>query len=223
MKATLSALALLLLVGGCSTVPKGVYFPRLSAPATEELSHSLYRAAKAAGDDPSRYSFALVRTDQAIGWSDNDATFYFSDGLARLPSHVVEPMVAHEVAHEVLEHYGARRTLSLSISAGFAVLGFVLPGAGAMDLVVNPLVVRVFTRQQEYAADRKAVEILRAMGYAAPRRALARALVAVDRLNSLRKAPAPVSPEPGIERRLAALAPLEAPGLLAATDQVLSR
>src|SRR5439155_1509144 len=133
--------------------------------------HSLYRAAEAAGDDPRRYSFALVRTEEAVAWSDTDATFYFSDGLVRLPAYVVEPMVAREVAHEVLAHYAARRTLSLSISAGFTALGFVFPGASVMGLVVNPVVVRMFTGGQEYAADRRAVEILPALGYRTPRRA----------------------------------------------------
>jgi Zn-dependent protease with chaperone function len=224
VKAILGALALVLVASGCSTVPKSAYFPGLSAPATVALSHSLYRAAEAAGDDPRRYSFALVRTEQALAWSDRDATFYFSDGLVRLPAYVVEPMVAREVAHEVLAHYGVRRTLSLSISAGFTALGFVFPGASLMDLVVNPVVVRVFTRGQEYAADRKAVEILPAMGYPMPRRALARALVAVDRLNSVRRGSAPAAgPEAGIEGRLAALGPLEAPGRPAATDLFVAR
>ena len=228
MKTTLGALAVLVVVSGCSTAPRGTYYPRLSAPATVTLSHCLYRAARAAGDDPRRYSFALVRMDEAVAWSDKDATFYFSDGLARLPSDVVEPMVAREVAHEVLEHYGARRNLSLSISAGFMALGVVLPGAGAIDFVVNPMVMQAFAREQDYTADQKAVEILRAMGYVTPRRALARALVAVDRLNSLRKrpapeksrqGPAPVSPEPEIEGRLAALGPLEAPGPPATSER----
>jgi Zn-dependent protease with chaperone function len=93
-----------------------------------------------------------------------------------------------------------------------------------MDLVVNPMVVRVFTRGQEYAADRKAVEILPAMGYPTPRRALARALVAVDSLNSLRRGSAPAAgPGAGIEGRLAALGPLEAPGRPAATDLFVAR
>jgi hypothetical protein len=211
VKAIPAALALLILSAGCSTVPRGAYFPRPSAPAAVALAHSLYRAAQAAGDDPGRYSFALVRTDEAVAWCDRNATLYFSDGLARLPLHVVEPMVAREVAHEVLGHYGVRRNLSLSISAGFTVLGVIFPGAGPLDFVVNPMVVQALAHEQDYAADQRAVEILRAMGYAAPRRALSGALVAVDRLNSLRKRPSTARPEPGIEGRLAALGPPEGP------------
>ena len=76
-------------------------------------------------------------------------------------------------------HVGTRRKLSLSLTASFGALGIFAPGAGLLDFVVNPLVVRAFGRHQEMQADQKAVEILRAMGHAAPRRALANALEAI--------------------------------------------
>ena len=61
-------------------------------------------------------------------------------------------------------------------NAGFGTAGFFAPGAGLLDFVVNPLVVRAFSRQQELAADQRAIEILRAMGYPAPRRRLSESL-----------------------------------------------
>ena len=76
-------------------------------------------------------------------------------------------------------HVGTRRKLSLSLTASFGALGIFVPGAGLLDFVVNPLVVRAFGRQQELKADQKAVEILRAMGQPAPRRTLATALQAI--------------------------------------------
>lgn len=54
--------------------------------------------------------------------------FYFTDGLMKQPTEVIEAVVAHEVAHEVLGHIGDRRRLSLSIFAGFTLLGVVAPG-----------------------------------------------------------------------------------------------
>lgn len=209
------ALALVVLLGGCSSVPTGAYYPGLTQPAAVEIAHSLYRAARAAGDDPGRYSFALVKTDAATAYSTEDATFYFSDGLARLPARVVEPIVAHEVAHEVLKHSGTRRSVSLSVSAGFTAIGVAFPGVGLLDLIVNPLIVRAFSRAQELAADARAVEILKAMEYPAPRRALAAALSAVDRANGSPKEDPLTATHPSLARRLAALGPLEPPGALA--------
>lgn len=203
----LAALAL----AACAAVPRDAYFPPPTDPATARVAHALHRAAIAAGDDPDRYSFAFIKTRVAVAVSDEEATVYVSDGLARMPEAVVDAVIAHEVAHEVLGHIGTRRALSLSITAGFTVLGLVAPGASLIDFLANPLAVRAFSRRQELEADRKAVEILRAMGYAAPRRTLADALRAVAAVGPRpREEPAAIlSWHPSIEERLAALEPLE--------------
>ncbi|HYB43965.1 MAG TPA: M48 family metalloprotease [Candidatus Methylomirabilis sp.] len=206
---TLAALAT-----GCASAPAGSYFPPPSDPATARVAQSLHSAAFAAGDDPSRYSFAFVSTREAAVYSDEERTFYITDGLLRLPPPVVDAIIAHEVAHEVMGHAGTRRTLSLTLSAGFGAAGMVAPGAGLVDLIVNPLAVRAFTRRQELVADQKAVEILRAMGYPAPRRTLADALRSVDGVTPKPKEELTglLSAHADLKDRLAALEPLEPVG-----------
>jgi Zn-dependent protease with chaperone function len=202
------AAAVLLLAAGCATVPDRAYYPPPTRDDTRLLATTLYRAAEAAGDDASRYSFALIATRDVTAYTADDATFYFTEGLARQPVAVVEALVAHEVAHELLGHRGQRRSLALGISAGFTVLGVLLPGASLLDLVVQPLVVRAFTREQERAADLRGVDILRAMGHPAPRRALADALNAAATVNG-RPDGGWLATEPALEERIAALEPLE--------------
>jgi Zn-dependent protease with chaperone function len=207
-----TALAVGLLLPACASAPEGTYYAAPRDPATVRMAQVLHRAAVAGGDDPQRYGFAFIKSPTVAAYSDEDATFYFTDGLMRQPASIVEAVVAHEVAHEVLGHVGTRRKLSLSLTASFAALGMFTPGVGLLDFVVNPLVVRAFGRQQELQADQKAVEILRAMGHAAPRRALATALEAVathtpkerEGLEGL------LATHPTLDDRLAALIPLEA-------------
>src|SRR5687767_15520867 len=127
-----------LVLAGCATVPDHAFYPSPTDPGTKAVAASLYRAARAASDDPARYSFALLRTRDVSAYTADDATFYFSEGLAMQPPHVMDALVAHEVAHELLGHSGRRRALSLGLSAGFTVLGFVFPGAGLVDFLVNP-------------------------------------------------------------------------------------
>jgi len=205
------ALASAALLAACASAPAGTYFAPPGDPATARMASTLHRAAFTAGDDPSRYSFAFVKSPVAAVYSDEDACFFFTEGLMRLPDQVVDPMVAHEVAHEVLGHVSWRRTLSLTLSAGFGVLGLMVPGAGLIDFVVNPLVVRAFSRRQELDADRKAVEILRGMGYPAPRRTLAEALRRVDVTYPKPKEELAglLSAQPELEERLQRLEPLE--------------
>ena len=217
MLRSLALVAVLTAATGCALIPPShpdlAYCPLPRDPAAARISHTLHRAAQAVGDDPDRYSFAMIQTPMVTSFAADDATFYFSDGLARLPQRHVDALIAQKVAHEVLGHTGKRRTLSLAITAGFAMLGLFVPGGGLADFVVNPLVIRAYSREQELDADQRTIEILRDMGHAAPRQALAGALRAAAAANP------PASPfieqrilarEPNLEDRLAALEPLEA-------------
>lgn len=214
---SLTLAALLTLATGCALIPPShpdlAYYPSPRDPAATRISTTLHRAAEAVGDDPERYSFALIQTTTVTSFAADDATFYFSDGLARLPQRHVDALVAQKVAHEVLGHTGQRRTLSLAITAGFAVLGLFVPGGGLADFVVNPLVIRAYSREQELAADQRTIEILRDMGHSAPRQALAGALRAAAAANPPASAfieQRILAREPDLEDRLAALEPLEA-------------
>ncbi|HBH03998.1 MAG TPA: hypothetical protein DDZ42_19140 [Candidatus Rokubacteria bacterium] len=212
MRRSLALVALAVTAAGCglvSSYPRGAYFPLPGNPETVAVSRTLYRAAQAAGDDPERYSFALFSSGQVTGYAAEDATFYVSEALARLPQPRLDALIAQQVAHETLGHAGQRRALSISISAGFTVLGIAVPGLGLVDLVANPLIVRAFTRDQVIAADLKAVEILRGMGHEAPRRALADALRAAAAVNRPPRGGPLLAIEPALEDRLAALEPLE--------------
>jgi Zn-dependent protease with chaperone function len=198
----------LITLSGCATLPEHAYYPNPADGSTRVLAEALYRAARAASEDPRQYSFAMVRTAEVRAYTGDDATFYFSEGLARLSGAVIDALVAHEVAHELLDHVGRRRALSLSVTGNFTVLGLVLPGLSVLDLVANPLIVRGYTRDQEISADRKAVEVLRDMGYAMPRRVLADALREAAALNGAADR-GPFATEPELRERLAALEPLE--------------
>lgn len=212
----------LFILTGCASVPDRAYYPSPSDPVTKRVAASLYHAARAASDDPARYSFALLRTRDVSAYTADDATFYFSEGLTMQPPHVLDALIAHEVAHELLGHPGRRRALSLGLSAGFSVLGFIIPGAGLVDFLVNPLLVRAYTRDQEIAADLKGVEVLRAMGYEAPRGLLSEALRRAAMING-RPRGGWFATEPDIEDRLTALEPLEAVPAAAARMSVPPR
>jgi len=195
-------------VSACTTVPDRAYYPDPADPDTKAVSHALWRAALAAGDDPRRYSFALVATQDVTAYSADDAVLYVTRGLARQPRHVLEPLIATQVGHEVLGHRGERRTLAVALGASFTVLGVAVPGLGLLDLFASPLIIRAWTRDQALAADRKAVDVLGEMGYPAPRRALADALRTAASVNGPPQG-GMLAAEPQLDARLAALEPLE--------------
>lgn len=202
---------LAVLAAGCAGLPAGTYYPPPGDPNTLRVANTLHRAAVAAGDDPARYTFALIKTRQPVASTDEDATFYFSDGLAQMPTPVLQAVIAHEVAHEVLDHVGTRRRMAVGMTGGFSAAGFFVPGVGLLDFMVNPLVVRAFSRKQELAADQRAVEILRDMGDPTPRRSLAQALRAVDAapVRSQEGEGGALDIRPSLKERLSALDPFE--------------
>jgi Zn-dependent protease with chaperone function len=193
VRRSLALAVLLIATGACSTVPDRSYYPDPASRETKVLANALWRAAKAASDDPNEYSFAMIRSHRVAAYTVEDATFYFTQGLARQPDAIIDALVAHEVAHELLGHLGQRRALSLSF---------------LRDFVANPLIVRAYTRDQEIAADLKAADLLGLMGHEAPRRLLAGALQAAGKVNG-RPPGGGLATEPGIEERAAALEPLE--------------
>ena len=205
---TLCLTVLVVTTAGCTSLHDRAYYPDPADRDTRALAAALWNAARAASDDPRGYSFAMIRSNHVGAYTVEDATFYFTQGLARQPAPVIDALVAHEVAHELLGHVGQRRALALSLGAGFSVLGLTIPGASLMDFVVNPLIIRAFTRDQEIAADLKAVEILRDMGYEAPRRALADALRSAARVNGPPRG-GWLATEPSLDDRLVKLEPLE--------------
>jgi Zn-dependent protease with chaperone function len=211
IRARLTAVATGLMLSACATTPDGSYYAAPTDPSTAILSQILHRAAVAGGDDPQRYSFAFIKSPTAAAYSDEDATFYFTDGLKRQPRPIIEAAVAHEVAHEILGHVGSRRKLSMALTASFSAAGLFAPGAGMLDFVVNPLVVRAFGRQQELQADQKTIEMLRAMGHPAPRRSLAIALqtLAAHTPKEREGLEGLLATHPALDERVAALEPLE--------------
>jgi Zn-dependent protease with chaperone function len=211
IRARLTAVATGLMLSACATTPDGAYYAAPTDPSTAILSQILHRAAVAGGDDPQRYGFAFIKSPTAAAYSDEDATFYFTDGLTRQPRPIIEAAVAHEVAHEILGHVGSRRKLSMALTASFSAAGLFAPGAGMLDFVVNPLVVRAFGRQQELQADQKTIEMLRAMGHPAPRRSLAIALqtLAAHTPREREGLEGLLATHPTLDERVAALEPFE--------------
>jgi len=196
---------------GCAGLPAWTYYPPPGDPNTLRVANTLYRAAVAAGDDPARYTFTFIKTRHPTAFTDEGATFYVSDGLAQMPMPVLQAVIAHEVAHEVLDHVGTRRRMAVGMTGGFSAAGFFVPGVGLLDFMVNPLVVRAFSRKQEIEADQRAVEILRDMGDPTPRRSLAQALraVAAAPVRSQEGEGGALDIRPSLKKRLSALDPLE--------------
>jgi Zn-dependent protease with chaperone function len=74
-------------------------------------------------------------------------------------------VLAHELAHQDLNHVAKAQVLGVGLNIGAAILNQIFPGSGAITPLAGELVARKYGRDEEYAADRHGVELLRRAGY----------------------------------------------------------
>lgn len=87
--------------------------------------------------------------------------FYFTDGFVKLrDSRMTRGVIAHELAHDDLNHVTKKVATSLLVSAIFFVADTYIPGVGNLDRAVNPIITRTDSRTQELEADAHAIKIL---------------------------------------------------------------
>jgi len=69
-------------------------------------------------------------------------------------------VVAHEVSHNVLGHYGKKVIASHVTTGAMLVADAIVPGLGYLNYIINPIVTNAFSREFELDADGKAAEIV---------------------------------------------------------------
>lgn len=91
--------------------------------------------------------------------------FYVTTGLLqRANDEQLFGVLAHEVAHDDLGHVAKAQALGAGLNIGMIILDQLIPGSGAITPIAGALVARSYSRNEEYAADRHGVELLRRAG-----------------------------------------------------------
>jgi predicted Zn-dependent protease len=91
--------------------------------------------------------------------------FYVTRGLLeRANDDQLLGVLAHEVAHDDLGHVAKIQGLGTGVSLGIILLEQLVPGSSSVTPIAGELIVRGYSRREEYEADRHGVEILRRTG-----------------------------------------------------------
>jgi predicted Zn-dependent protease len=94
--------------------------------------------------------------------------FYVTTGLLRKANDVqLAGVLAHELAHDDLGHVAKAQVLGVGLNIGMIILDQIIPGSGALTPIAGGLIARAYSRNEEYAADRHGVDILKRAGYPA--------------------------------------------------------
>lgn len=74
-------------------------------------------------------------------------------------------VLAHELAHDDLNHVAKAQTLGAGLNIGAVILDQIFPGSGAITPIAGELLARGYSRREEYAADAHGTEILKRTGH----------------------------------------------------------
>ena len=108
----------------------------------------------------------IINQDEINAANAGNCEFYVTMGLLRRANDdQLRGVLAHEIAHEDLGHVAKAQVLGAGLNILAAGLQQLFPAAGVLAPVAGELVVRGFSRSEELAADRHAVDILRRSGY----------------------------------------------------------
>jgi len=94
--------------------------------------------------------------------------FYVTTALLqKATDELLAGVLAHELAHDDLGHVAKAQTLGAGLNIGMVILDQMIPGSGALTPIAASLITRAYSRNEEYAADRHGVDILKRAGYPA--------------------------------------------------------
>jgi len=105
------------------------------------------------------YAVYISSKDQINAWVNISGSITFTQkALEAWDVDTLTLVAAHEIAHDKLGHVAKKMGVSYTTSTLMAIAGYIVPGLGYLDLIVNPAVTNNFSKLQEYDADRLAAE-----------------------------------------------------------------
>jgi len=91
--------------------------------------------------------------------------FLITTGLLKQANDAqLQSVLAHEIAHQDLNHVQKTQTLGTGLNIGMVLLDQIIPGSGALTPIAGELLLRKYSRGEEYAADKHGVQLLQRAG-----------------------------------------------------------
>lgn len=114
---------------------------------------------------PSQVKVGIMDDPQINAANAGNGEFYVTTGLLQKANDdQLLAVLAHEVAHEDLGHVAKAQALGTGLGIGAVILDQIIPGAGRVAPIAGALIARSYSRNEEYAADRHGVDLLKRVG-----------------------------------------------------------
>jgi putative metalloprotease len=115
---------------------------------------------------PSQVKVGVMEDGSINAASAGNGEFLITTGLLQKANdEQLRAVLAHELAHQDLNHVQKTQTLGTGLSIGMIILDQIIPGSGNLTPIAGELLLRKYTRSEEYAADKHGVQLLQRAGY----------------------------------------------------------
>ena len=115
---------------------------------------------------PSQVKVGMMDDSSINAASAGNGEFLVTTGLMQKANDdQLRAVLAHELAHQDLNHVQKTQTLGTGLSIGAIILDQIIPGSGNLAPIAGELLLRKYTRSEEYAADKHGVQLLQRAGY----------------------------------------------------------
>lgn len=150
---------------GAQAQPRTVRLDPIQAERLQRVMIPLLQAANKPLS-PGEVSIGVIEDSNINAANAGSGRFYITTGLLQKANdEQLRGVLAHEIAHEDLGHVAKAQVLGAGLNIGVVLLEQIFPGSSSFTPIAGTLIARGYGRQEEYAADRHAVEILKRANY----------------------------------------------------------
>jgi Zn-dependent protease with chaperone function len=151
-----------------STAPRQPSTTKLDPAQVERLQRVMIPLLKGMNKplQPSQVKVGIMDDPSINAANAGGGQFLVTTGLLqKATDEQLRGVLAHELAHEDLNHVAKTQTLGAGLNIGAIILDQIIPGSGALTPIAGELLVRGYSRREEYEADAHGAEILERAGY----------------------------------------------------------
>jgi len=135
----------------------GERLQRVMVPLLKVMDHPL---------QPGQMKVGVMDDSSINAASAGNGEFLVTTGLLQKANDTqLQAVLAHELAHQDLNHVQKTQTLGTGLTIGMILLDQIIPGSGNVTPIAGELLLRRYTRSEEYAADKHGVQLLQRVGH----------------------------------------------------------
>jgi len=149
------------------TTKKETKLVKVDAATAERLQNAMVPLLKVMDHpvQPNQVKVGVMDDPSINAANAGNSQFLVTTGLLKQANDTqLQSVLAHEIAHQDLNHVQKTQTLGTGLNIGMVLLDQIIPGSGAVTPIAGELLLRKYTRGEEYAADKHGVQLLQRAG-----------------------------------------------------------